>query len=209
MHSPSLTFGTFSTLIVISLFFLISCGTTSRLLQKDNYSTFPQLKISEATSFERKIKSINITPSHFVAISESIYPNTNNYTLKVNTFKKKFIKEFNLTVDYYYAINDRLVKIILYQWDKSSDNKSNKFQDEKTKSAMFDRFQNKFNQLSDSLTKHLGRPIHTNIDQKNEANETFRDDVRWLGQDGINAYLFMFGNNKNRYRQIRLAIYKD
>jgi len=103
----------------------------------------------------------------------------------------------------------RVVKVILYQWEKSQDKNQDVLEDANIKSGRFVNFQNKFNQLRDSLTKSLGKPIDTNIEQKQESNQAFRDDVRWQGKDGTNAYLFMFGNNGTGYRQIRLAIYKD
>ncbi len=55
----------------------------------------------------------------------------------------------------------------------------------------------------------LKQPFSKNIEQGKIGNDTFRDDLRYKRADGMNAYLFMFGNDNNGYRQIRLAIYKD
>ena len=168
------------------------------------------MKINRAIAFEKKNKSRNFKPSYFIDIGESIYPNKNNYKFEIaKTFKRKDKPKFELEIDYYYISGDSSVKVILYQWDKLTTKKANTFEDDKTKSTMFNNFQTKFTQLSDSLTKHLGEPIQKNIEQNITTDETFRDDLKWKGQNGLNAYRFMFGNNRNGYRQIRLAIYKD
>jgi hypothetical protein len=39
--------------------------------------------------------------------------------------------------------------------------------------------------------------------------DPFRDDVMWEAENGLVVYLFMFGNESQHYRQIRLAIYKE
>ena len=191
-------------------FFLNSCVTKKHLFNKAIFSDFQQLKIDKIIAFEKKNKSKDITPAYFIDIGEGIYPNTNKYKLEIaKAFKRKDKPKLELEIDYYYVIGDSSVKVILYQWDELKTKKANVFEDDKAKSSMFSIFQNKFNQLSDSLTKQLGNPFHKNIEQNITTDETFRDDVKWKGQNGLNAYLFMFGNNNNRYRQISLAIYKD
>lgn len=195
---------------IIIAFLLTSCATNKQLFNKDIFTDFQVLKINTAIAFEKKNKSRNITPSSFIDIGESTYPNKNNYKLEIaKTFKRKDKPKFQLEIDYYYVRRDSSVKVILYQWDKLTTKKANAFEDEKTKSTIFNNFQIKFTQLSDSLTKYLGEPIQKNIEQNITADETFRDDLKWIGKNGLNAYLFMFGNNRNGYRQIRLAIYKD
>ena len=195
--------------ILIGLF-LNSCVTKKHLFNKAIFSDLHQLKINTAIAFEKKNKSKDITPSYFIDIGESIYPNKNNYKLEIaKTIKRKEKPGFELEVDYYYVIEDSSVKVILYQWDKLKTKKANIFEDDKTKPSVLSNFQTKFNQLSDSLTKQLGDPFHKNIEQSISADETFRDEIKWKGQNGLNAYLFMLGNNSNGYRQIRLSIYKD
>ena len=210
MANNFLPFKTLTILTIILALFHTSCVTHKKLFNEDVFSDLQRLKINNAIAFEKKNKSKDITPSYFIDIGESIYPNKNNYKLEIaKTFKRKDKSKFELEIDYYYIIGDSSVKVILYQWDELTTKKGNTFEDDKTKSAMFTNFQIKFNQLGDSMTIHLGEPIHKNIEQNNSADKTFRDDIKWKGQNGLNAYLFMFGNNGNGYRQIRLAIYKD
>lgn len=207
------TLSSFRTVVLVTIiiaFFLNSCVTKKHLFNKAIFSDFHQLKINTVIAFEKKNKSKDITPSYFIDIGESIYPNKNNYKLEIaKTFKRKEKPRFELEIDYYYVIGDSSVKVILYQWDKLKTKKANMFEDDKTKSSIYSNFQTKFNQLSDSLAKELGEPFHKNLEQHITTDETFRDDIKWKGQNGLNSYLFMFGNNSNGYRQIRLAIYKD
>ncbi len=51
-------------------------------------------------------------------------------------------------------------------------------------------------------------PTRKNIEQGKSGDSTFKDDFKWENQHGLNAYLLMFGNNNNGYRQIRLAVYR-
>jgi len=71
------------------------------------------------------------------------------------------------------------------------------------------KFQTKFNQLKDSLTKRLGNPTYKNIEHNITREDAFRDDLKWNGTNCVKAYLLMFGNRVNNYREIRLIIYND
>jgi hypothetical protein len=137
----------------------------------------------------------DISPDHLITIGEGIYPNPKRFNLTTpRTFEKK-TGGFRLTTDYYYTSSDSLVRVILYQWDKS------RTRDQKKE------FQKQFDKLRQSLTDKLGEPKEIEINQKKFNDETFRDGIKWTGK--VNAYLFMLGRDKNEYRRIRLAIYSE
>jgi hypothetical protein len=168
-------------------------------------SDFEKLKINTVEKFERRNKSKDITPTHFIGIGNGIYPNKNQYKLETpRTFKRLEKPSFQVEIEYFYRLPDSSVKVILYQWDYLP-SKENQLDTSKK----FSRFQTRFNQLNDSLTKELGTPMLINKKATVPFGETFRDDIKWQSVHGMNAYLFMFGNNQSGYRQIRLAIYKD
>lgn len=83
------------------------------------------------------------------------------------------------------------------------------FYEKENHTKKFKAFHTKYNNLTSKLIKEFGEPISKNIEQGKIKDETFRDDLKFKRADGMNAYLFMFGNDNNGYRQIRLAIYKD
>jgi hypothetical protein len=200
-----------TTIIVIVTLFLSSCVTNKDIFINELFSGFNDLKIDKAIAFEKKNKSKDFSPTYLIGIGEGIYPNENNYKLETpRIFKRSDKPGFQIEIDYFYVLSDSSVKVILYQWDVLPSKEKKSFEDDKSDLQNFSRFQTKFNQLSDSLTRVLGSPVQKNIDQsKVSSGETFRDDVKWHNENGLNAYLFMFGNNESGYRQIRLAIYGD
>jgi hypothetical protein len=200
-----------TTFVIITIFVLTSCVTNKHIFIGEMFSDFDKLKINTIQIFEIKNKSKDITPTHFIKIGESIYPNRNQYKLETpRVFQRQEKPNFQVEIDYYYVLVDSSVKVILYQWDDLPSKKNETFENDRDTAQKFSRFQTKFNQLKDTLTKVLGTPILNNMEQtKVPSGETFRDGIKWQRANGMNAYLFMFGNNKSRYRQIRLAIYRD
>jgi hypothetical protein len=195
--------------IIFAMFALASCVTNKYIFQDQNFKEFEQLKIKAVIKSEHERRSLDITPDYFIGIGEGIYPNKNNFVLGTpRTYVIKERPNFKLEKDYYYSIIDSSVKVILYQWDYLKKEKSDFLEAENYKKK-FKVFQTKFEDLKGELIKELGQPTETNIEHNKIKDETFRDDFKWNSKNGLNAYLFMFGNNSNGYRQIRLAIYKD
>jgi len=196
-------------IIILTLFALSSCVTNRLIFQDKKFNDFEKLNIKTVIKLERQKHSKDITPKHLIGIGEGIYPNKNNYVLATpKTYEIKERPNFKLETEYFYAVNDSLVKVILYQWDYLQKSKSDLFEEE-NKSKKFKVFQTKFNNLTSQLSQEFGEPISKNIERDKIKDDSFRDDYKFKRADGLNAYLFMFGNNNNGYRQIRLAIYKD
>lgn len=198
-------------LIIISLGLLSSCASKRELFIDGAFSNVDQLKINTVEQFEKKNKSKNITLTHLVRIGEDIYPNKNNYRLETPmVFERPPEGQLQVTVDYYYVLADSSVKVIMYEWDDAPSVKNSAVPSRSNMTQRLARFQSKFDQLHHRLTKILGPPQTQNINQTQVLEgETFRDDVKWQNVNGLNAYLFMLGNNKSGYRRIRLAIYKQ
>lgn len=179
------------------------------MFQDNKFNEFNKLAIKEVIKVEKEKNSKDITPDHLIGIGEGIYPNRNKYILATpKTYEIKERPNFKLETEYFYAVNDSLVKVILYQWDYLQKNNSDFFEKENY-TKKFKAFQTKFDTMTLQLTKEFGEPISKKIEQRKIKGESFRDDLKFKQVDGLNAYLFMFGNNINGYRQIRLAIYKD
>ena len=196
-------------IVILTLFALSSCVTNRLIFQDKKFNDFDKLGIKTVIKLERQKHSDDITPDHLIGIGEGIYPNKNNYVLaKPKTYEIKERPNFKLETEYFYSVNDSLVKVILYQWDYLQKNKSDFFEEENN-IKKFKAFQTKFDNLTSQLGQEFGEPISKNIEQDKIKDDTFRDDYKFKRADGLNAYLFMFGNNNNGYRQIRLAIYKD
>lgn len=194
-------------IIALTLFALTSCVTNKLVFQDKEFNGFDKLDIKTVIKKEKKAK--DITPSHLIGIGEGIYPNKNNYVLATpKTYETKERPNFKLETEYFYNVTDSLVKVILYQWDNLQKKNSDLFEEDNY-TKKYKAFQTKFDNLTSQLTKEFGEPISKNIEQGKIKDETFRDDLKFKRADGLNAYLFMFGNNSNGYRQIRLAIYND
>ena len=200
-----------STLIAIAVFTLTSCATKKQIFIGEIFSKFENLNLNSVEIFERKNKSEDITPKHLIGIGEGIYPNKNQYKLETpRIFQRQVKPNFKFTSEYFYQLSDSSIKVVLYQWDDMPSKKYHKNKVDRDNSKRYIRFQSKFNQLQDSLTRVLGTPTLMNLEQtKVPLDETFRDSIKWQSVNGLNAYLFMFGNNRNGFRQIRLAFYRD
>lgn len=196
-------------ILALTLFALTSCVTSKLVFQGNKFNEFNKLAIKEVIKVEEEKNSKDITPDHLIGIGEGIYPNRNKYILATpKTYEIKERPNFKLETEYFYAVDDSLVKVILYQWDYLQKNNSDFFEKENY-TKKFKAFQTKFDTMTLQLTKEFGEPISKKIEQRKIKGESFRDDLKFKQVDGLNAYLFMFGNNINGYRQIRLAIYKD
>jgi hypothetical protein len=194
--------------IILSIVVLASCKA-NRLKHEENIITlFKELDIKSAIEWENKKDAKDITPDHLIEISEGIYPNNKRFDLATpKTFRSMGSQNLQLQTEYFYDVKDSLVRVILYQWDylKEDDKKFRAQQQER----LFKIFQIKFDSLARQLTKEYGSPFLKKIEQQEMNVDTFRDDLKFKRADGLNAYLFMFGNNENNFRQIRLAIYSD
>ena len=194
--------------IVISIIFLtllVGCGTSKRVFQNERIFNYENLNLNYALELEKKLKSKDISPSYRIGLGKGIYPNENNYKLETSRNFKRIIKpNFSLEVDYHFT-KDSIIRVIMYEWNdlKRKKNKSEK-QNLKTKKT----FKKKFTELTEMLTKKYGEPTFSEIESENPKDDgTYRDGIKWLNKNGMNAYLFAFGNPKGSYNQIRLSIY--
>ncbi|OKL39326.1 hypothetical protein A3841_01775 [Pontibacter flavimaris] len=169
------------------------------------------MTVPEAIEYEKGKGSIDVTPNHLIKVRESIYPNKKGFELATPvTFTRTEKQVFDLEAEYFYVPQDSLVKVILYEWSQQTNSNQNLLEEksEKELDKMYTAFQKKFEYLRKELTKRLGEPTQIEINL-NSGQPNYRDGIKWLNNNGLNAYLFMFGNNQNEYRQIRLAIYKE
>lgn len=188
---------------------MASCVTNKFTFQKKMFNRLSELDIKTVIEVEKERNAKDITPVHLIEIGEGIYPNKNRYILATpRTYENEDKPNFKLETQYFYSVNDSLVKVILYQWDLAYKNRFDFFEDENY-TRMFNEFQTKFDNLTIKLTKEFGQPVLKNIEQNSIISDTFRDDLKFQRVDGLHAYLFMFGDNSSGYRQIRLAIYKE
>ena len=167
------------------------------------------LNLEKIVDFENSINSLDVTRDYTISIGEGIYPNKNKYKLeRPLEFSRTECPYFRTRISYYYTKKDNnLVKVILFEWNvfKESDDIFAESMDIVQKDNVF---REKFSKIETVMTNVLGNPTHKNIESE-KAETNYRDDVKWTSTTGLNAYLFMFGNNGTNYRQIRLAIYKE
>lgn len=212
---------------ILILFGLLSCASNKRVFETD-YSSTDNLKLKDAVSYEKRIGSVDKTPNHLIILDTGIYPNKSNYEMAT---PKTFLRAedyFEVEVEYYYSTPDSSVRVILYEWNKK-DLKT--FETKKELETKFNKFKNQWNSISKELNERLGSPTFKQIESDRYGNKiiednqsiedtmssigegteestTWRDDIKWDTKDR-HAYLFMFGDNKTGYRQIRLVIYGE
>lgn len=127
-------------IVILSLFTLGSCMTKRLLFQNKMLNDFDKLNIKTVAEFERQYQSKEITYDYIIGIGKGIYPNKNNYVLaspKIYEINEQ--PSFKLEIEYFYSVNDSIVKVILYQWDHLSKNDSD-YIEEKNYTMMFNHF---------------------------------------------------------------------
>lgn len=212
-------------IIVIGIL-LASCTLSKNRIDASKIDNL--VNITNAIVYEKAIGSTDKSPDHNIELANTIYPNKKGFQLATPKMFEQAEGSFIREVSYYYVRKDSSIKVIFYQWDNQDPDYENlKYTRNKSK-----RFKNKWNQLVEQLIEQLGEPYYMNVesakfedkiivdesteesiwsidDSSDKMNTTWRDDVKWKNSKGINAYMFMFGDNRTGYRQIRLAIYRD
>ena len=177
-------------------------------LVNNSYLRSTGLQLDNIFEYENSISSCDVTRDYYTSIGEGIYPNEKSFKLeKPLIYRHIECPYFQTEIEYYYTNSDKSVKVIMLEW--------NEF---KKSSGLFDEgfsldvksscFRDKFNKISKKMTDLLGEPTFSDIESEKESTN-FRDGIKWKSENGVNAYLFMYGNDNNKYRQIRLAIYKN
>lgn len=207
---------------------MTSCVTHKPVLEFD-YLSSNNLALIDAVDYEKRIGSDEKTPDHHISIGTGIYPNEKNYDLATPSTFLRDEGYFETQVEYYYSKSDSSVRVILYEWNKKD---LNNFETKKERERKFRKFKNQWDNVSKELNESLGLPTFRQIESDKYGNKiiednesiddmlrsivedptnqstAWRDDIKWNSKN-IHAYLFMFGNNKTGYRQIRLAVYSE
>lgn len=215
-------------IILIALGLLTSCVSSKSFFETDFKST-DNLRLRDAVVYEKRIGSADKTPTHLIGIDKLIYPNKNNYELATPQTFIRYDGYFETQVEYYYATSDSSVRVILYEWNKKD---LKNFETKKELEDKFKQFKNQWDNISKELNRKFGLPTFKQLesdkygskviednqsiedimssmgDDTSNKNTAWRDDMKWDTKD-VHAYLFMFGDNKTGYRQIRLAIYGE
>jgi len=196
--------------VSLLLLILCSCTTIKTGFRNPDLFGFTDLSLREALIIEKNNKAKDVSPDHFIGLGESLYPNINHYRLEIpKSFLRVEKPYFKCQVDYYFTKNDSSVKVILYEWNYLSNaDFFEEKENQKKKEKMYSKFREKFEILSSNIEKEIGKPNRINLESKSQPSD-FRDDLHWLNAKNRNVYLFMFGNNNQTYRQIRMIIYTE
>lgn len=180
------------------------------MFQNERIFTFQNLNLKYIIELEEELESEDISPDYRIGLGKGIYPNTNNYNLEISrNYKRKIKPHFSLEVDYHFT-KDSLIRIVMYEWNELKEERGFSFKSEKDNINTKKVFDKKFSDLRKRLTKEFGKPSFIEIESdKPEQRGTYRNGIRWLNENGMNCYLFAFGNKQGTYNQIRLAIYPN
>jgi len=197
-------------LFSLTILILTSCAPNKHIFKEERFTRFENLKIGNLILLEKRLGSEDTTPEYPFSISDGIYPNKNGFNLSgLKTFTRKERPCFEYEVDYFYTTTDSSVKVILYEWKYLPNENNDYFKNKEEEKKNAKKFQEKFDNLRKELTIKLGQPTEIEIEQNRVTDENFRDGLKWINPNGLNAYLFMLGNKDSGYRKVRLAIYKD
>jgi len=197
-------------LIAITVLILIGCSTSKNVFQNKRIFTLQNLDIEYAIKLEEKLNSEDISRDYRVELGKGIYPNINNYDFETSKDYRRIIKpDFSLDVNYHFT-KDSLIRVIMYEWNELKKGEGFSYKSEKENTKTKRVFEKKFSDLRIRLNREFGKPTSIEMEsEKPEQTGTYRNGIKWLNKNGINCYLFAFGNKEGTYNQIRLAIYPN
>ena len=150
-------------------------------------SDFNNLKLLRVEQEEKKWKSYDNTPNHFVGVGDCWNPK--KYPL--DTFKSFLIQEDSLmsyTTEYFGTKKNDLVRTVLFEWNEPYELKSQNRELAKT------TFMKKLDFIESCITQKAGKPIK----EKNNSGKS------WKTKNGLTIDLTVFED----INQIRLAIFQ-
>lgn len=156
------------------------------------------LNLESMLAFEDSINSEDVSLGHYYSLGEGIYPYFKNYTFgDPLQYRRVECPYFDGYSSYFYTKNEKNLKVAGYNWGEF---KSGDWSNRIDRSELREAFEQKYASIKVIVTEVLGKPLPLN-----EEPNSGRIDTKWKSSDGINAYLFMFGN----YNEIRLYVYRD
>ena len=133
-------------------------------LTDDNrdFFLFDQKKVKDITLIEKSFKSSK-RETRKVTISDDFFPGATKYDLEFPITFDRRDNQFNpfSVVQYYYTANDSLVRLIVYDWDKTQiiNNFFDLQKELKNESKRLTEYNAKYDELLKNITDKLGRPI--------------------------------------------------
>ena len=148
--------------------------------------------------FEDSINSEDVSLGHYYSLGEGIYPYFKNHTFgNPLQYRRVECPYFDGYSSYFYTKKGKKLKVAGYNWGEF---KSGDWSDRIDRSELRKAFEQKYASIKVTVTEVLGEPLPLN-----EEPNSGRIDTKWKSSNGINAYLFMFGN----YNEISLYVYRD
>jgi hypothetical protein len=173
------------------------------------FTKIDSLALTHVNLIEQNLKSKDITPDHFIGLGESIYPNRSHFKLETpRTYERIEDSTFTNQIEYYYTKDDGSIKAVLFEWNKTENSTDDFFSITENPKATARKFQQKYDNIEQYITEQIGKPKKRDIESA-KHKDPFRDDVIWKSDSGLVIDMFMFGNESQHYRQIRLTIYKE
>ncbi|MGF1636515.1 MAG: hypothetical protein ACFCUU_05535 [Cyclobacteriaceae bacterium] len=184
---------------------------------KPDFFLFDQKKVKEITTIEKSFKSRK-RETRKVTVSDDFFPGAIKYELEFPiTFDRKD-NQFNpfSVVQYYYTANDSLVRLIVYDWDKTQiiNNFADLQKELKNESKRLNEYNAKYDELLKNITDKLGRPISGDGKAKEikDGQSTYYERNSKWKSDYCTVELNMIFTTDNRAMgtfRIRTKIYWD
>ena len=156
-------------------------------------------KLEVMLSFGDSINAEDVSLGHFYSLGDGIYPFFKNYKFgNPLQYRRVECPYFDGHSSYFYTKDENNLKVAGYEW---SEFKLSDWPVERVdRTELRNAFEQKYESIKGIVTGILGEPIPLN----REPNSG-RIDTKWKSSNGINTYMFMFGN----YNEIRLYVYLD
>ena len=197
-------------IFILIILIFISCKKTEDdfIFEKLRFENLDKLNLNQLVKSENEIGSKERKSNNTFGIGSDYYPNSLKYELSNPRVFEINQKELGLETNYFYSKKDSLVKVILYQWNTKYLNFKGYENDtlRELKITEKEKYQDKFENLKESLTEKLGKATEINIEKRKDTSYNYSDNYRWI-KDDLNAYLSLDVSGED-FMEIRLVVHK-
>jgi hypothetical protein len=165
------------------------------------YQNMDNLFLSQIDSIARKIDAIDLTQDHKISLGTDYYPNKEHFELETpQIFKIIEDSTFTFFPQYFYTKENSSIKVAFLEWEETDNKKDDYFLSSEKNNYKAIKFKTKFDKIERYITSKVGVPLK-------EKRSSTRNNIIWKTENDLNLQLF--GSDFNKYRNIRLIMYKE
>jgi hypothetical protein len=141
--------------------------------------------VNEAFQYEKLLSNQYNVLEKSVSLSNSVYPQLDNYEIAQPLIIKRVNNEFlPVFAEYFFSVPDSTLRYVSYDWEKGKyGNYNDKPEMWKEESTKIDEYNEKYEKLKNELINNFGQPIEQ--DKKPEITKSKYSDSNYLSRNTV------------------------